>query len=128
VAEYRAIRVLLADTPEQVEMYAAAFERAGDEVIAASDGYAALAAVERYRPDVVVLEVRLPLLDGWEVCHRLKLNPVTAHIPVIVLTTAPLDSASLAVQSTGAAVYRSKPCDPIEVLAMVRTVLNRQPA
>ena len=117
-------RILLVDDEtDQVEMYQYALEDAGFAVVAASTGGDAIGRARELRPDLIVLDVRLPDMPGWDVCAVLKADARTAQIPVIVLTalssaTLPMDAAN-----AGCAAYLLKPCYPDQLIAEIRSVL-----
>ena len=94
----------------------------------ATDGQTALDLARRRHPDLILLDVMMPGLDGFEVCRALKANPETADIPVIFLTTL-AEAETLATGFTlGAADYIVKPCKAIELNARVNTHLQFQQA
>jgi DNA-binding response OmpR family regulator len=76
------------DEPEIVKMVAKIMEARGHRVTLARDGQEALDAVVRERPDVMILDLNLPKMDGFEVCKRLKTDPATRAIPIVMLTAA----------------------------------------
>jgi DNA-binding response OmpR family regulator len=76
------------DEPDIVKMVSKIMESRGHRVSVARDGEEALDAVGRDRPDLVILDLNLPRVDGFEVCRRLKHDPVTRPIPVVMLTAA----------------------------------------
>ena len=83
----RRSRVLVADDTESIRaLYRKLLATDGHEVIAVADGVAALEAVRESHPDVVLLDVTMPLLDGFEVCRRLKADPATRLTPVVLVT------------------------------------------
>ncbi|MEM7051608.1 MAG: SpoIIE family protein phosphatase [Acidobacteriota bacterium] len=95
--------------------------RAGFEVIEAADGAAALSLARELQPDLVLLDIMMPGVDGYEVCRSLKAAPATRHTPVIFLTAIDeLDSKVLGFE-LGAADYITKPFNNAEVVARVRT-------
>ncbi len=98
------------DEPEILLLVSKVLEARGHRVSAARDGEEALAAVERDRPDVVVLDLNLPRVDGFEVCRRLKSADATRHLPVVMLTAAypSVEDAERGV-ALGAAEYLVKP-------------------
>ncbi len=98
-------------------------EREGYRVVAAGDGLKALEAVDRRKPDLVVLDVMLPSLDGFEVCRRLRAadNPV----PIIMVTARDDDIDKILGLELGADDYLTKPFNPRELVARVRAVLRR---
>jgi DNA-binding response OmpR family regulator len=96
-------------------------------VASAGDGTEALAKAAELVPDLVLLDVRMPGLDSFEVCRRLRADPTLAEIPVIMLTTLADCDSRLRGFEVGADGFVSKPFDEIELLARVRTAtrLNR---
>ena len=99
-------------------------EGAGYEVALAYDGAEALEKVQDFRPDLVILDVMLPKMDGFEVLRRLKGDPETEPIPVIMLTAKSESDDALRGYDRGAQWYLSKPVDPLELLAFVKNVLG----
>ena len=80
-------RILIVDdTPSSIKMLAAKLSNEYYEVLTAGDGPAALEAVERDAPDIVLLDVMMPGMDGFEVCRRIKGSPQNTHIPVVMVT------------------------------------------
>lgn len=115
--------LLVDDDADQVEMYRYALDDAGFSVVTAATGADAVSRARDLRPDVIVLDVRLPDIPGWEVCAVLKGDPRTSHIPVIALTalatpTLPTDAAK-----AGCAAHLVKPCYPDQLIAAIRDVL-----
>lgn len=99
--------------------------RAGFDVIEAATGEAALELVEPAKPDLIILDVRLPGIDGFEVCRRLKANPTTAFIPVLHLSASFVESRDKAQGlNSGADGYLAQPVEPIELIATVRALLR----
>lgn len=76
------------DEPEIVRVILKIMEARGHEVTTAIDGPTALEKVQEAAPDVIILDLNLPKMDGFEVCQRLKSNPDTRHIPVVMMTAA----------------------------------------
>ena len=134
--ELEAMEAQTGDGPEKIlivedeeatrETWAEFFENAGYEVVQAGDGQEALDVTRRERPDIVLLDLKLPRLDGYQVCQRLKGEPLTAHIPIIMIT-AFLTGASDTVRGIeyGADDYLNKPVDLDVLGARVRMVLRR---
>lgn len=102
------------------EMY---LTKDGYEVLRAGDGQEALAMIQRQRPDLVVLDIMLPKLDGWEVCRRLRSEG--DHTPVIMLTARDDDVDKIVGLEMGADDYMTKPFNPRELVARVKAVLRR---
>ncbi|MEK9968260.1 MAG: PleD family two-component system response regulator [Ferrovibrio sp.] len=94
------------------------------EVIAASSGPEALDAAAGHKPDLILLDVMMPGMDGFEVCRRLKANPDTAHIPVIMVTALGDPEDRVQGLSAGADDFLTKPVDDISMFARVRSLLR----
>jgi len=101
--------------------------REGFQVFAAPDGEAGLALVRREMPDLVLLDLMLPGLDGLEVCKRLKYEPATRPIPVVMVTAKGEESDIILGLGVGADDYVTKPFSPKELVARVKAVLRRGP-
>ena len=112
------------DEPTIVEIVGRYMERAGFETYTAADGYRALDAATEHRPDLVVLDVMLPGIDGVEVMERLQERP-GAPIAVILLTARGEESDRLVGLRHGADDYVVKPFSPAELVARVEAVLRR---
>jgi CheY-like chemotaxis protein len=115
--------LLVDDEPDQVEMYRYALEDSGFVVISASTGSDAVTRARDLGPDVIVLDVRLPDMTGWDVCRVLKADPRTEHIPVIVLTAAATPTLATDAANAGCAAYLLKPCYPDQLAISIRNVL-----
>jgi DNA-binding response OmpR family regulator len=121
----RATRILVADDdPSILRLLQLNFELEGFEVHTASDGEDALAKARSTSPDVVVLDVMMPGLDGWEVCRRLKEDEAMHEVPVILLTALGQEQERRHGMSVGAAEYVMKPFDPEELVSVVRGTLT----
>jgi DNA-binding response OmpR family regulator len=102
------LAVIVEDSPTQAKQIAANLQRYNVRTIIAHDGPEGLRAVDEHKPDLVVLDVNLPTMDGYQVCRRLKRDPNTAHIPVIMLTMADDSEATLQGLEAGADDYIPK--------------------
>jgi two-component system, OmpR family, alkaline phosphatase synthesis response regulator PhoP len=110
------------DEPEIVRILRDYLERAGFAVLTASDGEAAVAAARRQRPDLVVLDLTLPSLDGLDVARALRRD---GEVPIIMLTARTEESDRVVGLELGADDYVAKPFSPRELVARVRAVLRR---
>jgi CheY-like chemotaxis protein len=120
----RVARILLVDDePDQVEMYRFALEHAGFTVDDARTGTGAIEQTRQTHPDVIVLDVRLPDMTGWDVCDALKADVETAQIPIIILTAAASMTLGEQAARHGCAAHLLKPCYPEDLAATVRQVL-----
>jgi len=101
-------------------------QRAGYEVVTAYDGREALEKVKSETPDLVVLDVMMPYMDGFEVLKNLKADPTTAEIPVIMLTAKAQDADVFRGWQSGVDCYLTKPFNPMELLTFVKRIFDSQ--
>ena len=94
------------------------------EVIEAADGEAGLAAAAAHRPDLILMDIQLPGLDGYEATRRIKTDAVLQTIPIIVVTSYVLAGDDDKARAAGCDAYISKPYSPRQLLAMVREYLS----
>jgi diguanylate cyclase (GGDEF)-like protein len=113
------------DDPDIARFVEVNLRSVGYEVVVAGDGEQALAVADELRPDLVLLDVMMPRVDGFEVAQRLRRNPKTANTSIIMLTAKALSSDKVLGLTSGADDYIIKPFDPIELLARVKTTLRR---
>jgi len=103
-------------------MYAEFLEFSGFRVIEASDGYEALAQVAARKPDIVVMDLSLPGIDGWTATRRIKADPATAHIPIIAVSGHSGSEIEEA-REAGCVDCLVKPCMPDDLVDRIRAVL-----
>jgi diguanylate cyclase (GGDEF)-like protein len=113
------------DDPDIARFVEVNLRSAGYDVSVAGDGEEALERAGEIRPDLVLLDVMMPRLDGFEVAQRLRKNPQTANTSIIMLTAKALSSDKVTGLQSGADDYIIKPFDPIELLARVKGTLRR---
>jgi CheY-like chemotaxis protein len=111
------------DSDEQRDLYAAMLEPVA-KVVAAARGEEALALAAGDPPDVILLDVMMPGMDGWETCRRLKANPATSRIPVIMLTSLDGVDVPARARRAGAIAVLMKPC-PLERLVLTIDAARR---
>jgi DNA-binding response OmpR family regulator len=117
-------RVLIADDePNIVASLEFLMEQAGCEVKVAQDGAAALALVASFRPDLVLLDVMMPVKNGYEVCQQLKSDPASQGIKVILLSAKGRDVEVAKGLELGADAYVTKPFSTRELVAKVKELL-----
>ena len=121
--------VLVADDdPDILLLMTLTLERDGYDVVPAKDGLSALeAAVERV-PHLVLLDLMMPGLDGYEVTRRLRREPTTKDLPIVIVTAAAEESQAARALEAGADAYMKKPFSPRELLAKTASlILERRP-
>jgi len=115
--------LLVDDEPSIIQLSRMYFERDGFRVQEISDGESALAAVAQYHPDLIVLDVMLPKLGGFEVCKKLRASG--DQTPIIMLTARDEDVDKILGLELGADDYLTKPFNPRELIARVKAILRR---
>ena len=119
-------KVLIADDdPGIVAVVEAVLNEEGFETFSALDGEETLEAVSSHRPDVVLLDLMMPHVDGLEVCRRIRSNPATSHMCVIMLTARTFPADKLMGLGTGADDYITKPFDPVDLATRIRAAMKR---
>ncbi len=112
------------DVTDLVEFH---LTRAGFDVVTAATGREALETVNQQRPDLILLDLMLPDIDGFGVCEMLRRQPSTATIPIVILTAwATRDARHLGLE-LGALDYMTKPFSPKDLVERVRRLLNMRP-
>lgn len=126
---YTAVRtekiVVIEDEADIREVVTYNLRRDGYEVVESGDGIDGLQQVAETAPDLVILDIMLPGTDGIEVCRRLKADPLTRSIPVVMVTARGEESDVVLGLGVGADDYVTKPFSPRELMARVRAVLRR---
>jgi len=113
------------DEPDVANLVRYHLEKSGYDVRLATSGPDAIRQAREGRPGLILLDLMLPGLNGWEVCRRLKATPETRHIPVIMLTARSDEGDKILGFELGADDYVTKPFSPRELLARVRAVARR---
>jgi two-component system alkaline phosphatase synthesis response regulator PhoP len=119
-------RILVAEDERDVaELIRYTLDREGFEVVVATNGADALRQARDSRPDLVLLDLMLPQVNGWELCRRLKQDPATRALPVIMLTARSEEGDKVLGFELGADDYVTKPFSTRELVARVRAVVRR---
>ena len=116
--------LLVDDQPANLQVLSQTLESLGSKLLFAKNGETALAIAQKARPDLILLDIMMPGIDGFEVCRRLKANPDTQKIPVIFLSALDETGDKVRGLQLGAVDYVAKPFQPEEVIARVNTHLT----
>lgn len=116
--------LLVEDDEDHRTIYRTMLQRAGFRVVECGDGPSALACTVRHPPDVILMDIGLPGMDGWEAARRLRAGPGTRAIPVIALTAHVLPSDRARARQLGFAGFIAKPGSPLQVVREVRSLLR----
>ena len=111
--------LIVDDVPDNRELYVQYLTHFGYRAAEAGDGQDALTKAAALRPDVIVMDLSLPGMDGWEATRRLKADTATRHIPVIALTGHALSGSDEHARAAGCDAFLTKPCDPEDLAATI---------
>jgi len=118
-------RVMVVDDyPDAREMYSEYLEYCGFEVVQAANGMEALQRAIEAQPDIILMDLSLPVMDGWEATRRLKADKRTEKIPVVALTGHALAGISEGAKKAGCDSFVTKPCLPEDLVKEIRRVLD----
>lgn len=119
-------RILIADDlPDLLQALKETLEREGFSVVAVPDGEQALAAIRKDPPDIAVLDLMMPRLDGFQVCAALREDPLLENLPVVILSASGSRDSKVKGLDLGADDFITKPVDIRELLARIRMILKR---
>ncbi len=113
------------DEPEAVELVEFNLKQSGYAVTTAADGAEALKKARAQIPDLIVLDVMLPEMDGFEICKTLRLDPATARVPILMLTAKAAEIDRVLGLELGADDYLTKPFSPRELLLRMKKIIGR---
>jgi CheY-like chemotaxis protein len=116
--------LIIEDYPATVEMMTNILKSEGFDVITAMDGPAGLAKARQDKPDLILLDVMMPEMSGFEVCEKLKTDSGTANIPIIIVSVRAADDNIRKGKDLGANEYIPKPFDPFKLIEIVKKYLN----
>jgi CheY-like chemotaxis protein len=114
--------LLVEDNETNCDMLLRRLRRLGYEVTGADNGVSGIAAAQSHAPDVILMDLNLPEMDGWEAARRLKANAVTREIPIIALTAYASESDRAGAIEAGCDDYETKPLDLEQLLKKIRTL------
>ena len=112
------------DYQDAREMYAEYLQYSGFRVAEAKNGNEAVAQARSLRPDLILMDLSLPGMDGWEATRVLKADDATKHIPIVALTGHALAGASEGARKAGCDSFVTKPCLPDDLVVEVKRMLN----
>jgi len=120
-------KILIADdSPDLVNILSSRFRALGFQVFEARDGMEALEQARANHPDIILLDVMMPELNGFQVCRRMKQDPATVAIPIIMLTAKSSEADKFWGTEVGADHYLTKPIDPGRVVLQVQEMLQKR--
>jgi CheY-like chemotaxis protein len=120
--------LLVEDNEDNRVVYRTMLSHFGFRVLEAADGAEAIRMAREDRPDVILMDISIPVIDGWEATRTLKADPDTAGIPVVALTAHALDSDRARAADLGFDAFLPKPIEPRRVVAEVRRLLGEEDA
>ena len=116
--------LLVEDNEDNRVVYRTMLAHFGFRVVEATDGHQALRLVRDDRPDLILMDISIPVMDGWETTRTLKADPDTARIPVIAVTAHALESDRARAAQIGFSLFLTKPVEPRRVVTEVRRLLG----
>jgi CheY-like chemotaxis protein len=118
--------LLVEDNEMNRDMLTRRLQRKGYEVVIAADGKEAVRKAQSQTPDLILMDIRLPLIDGWEAMRRIKIMPETQYIPIIALTAHAMTGDMEKCMDAGCDDYDTKPIDLPRLLEKMQALLNNQ--
>jgi CheY-like chemotaxis protein len=118
--------LVIDDEPDVRWLLRLSLERAGHEVLLAEDGLRGVAMAQRQRPDLILLDLMMPVMDGYGVLDVLRKDDRTAHVPIMMLTAKALDDDQRRCEEAGATMFLTKPFEPMELAQKIEDVLGRE--
>ena len=116
--------LVVEDQPDNRKIIRDVFARTGYEIIETENGEEALAAIAKTRPDLILMDIQLPIMDGYTATRRIKADPALRSIPIIAVTSYALSGEEKKAREAGCDDYIPKPYSPRELLAKVRQYLS----
>jgi two-component system cell cycle response regulator DivK len=124
----RPLVLVVEDDPHDWEIYGKILWYNGYDVIHAADGETGWRMALEHEPDLVLLDVMIPKLDGLSLCERLMSDPARARIPVVILTGRPREEVGNRARRAGCSRFLEKPARPLDVLHEVESLIGRPPS
>jgi two-component system, cell cycle response regulator DivK len=117
--------LMVEDTEDNRQIIRDLMESVGYDLIEAEDGAAGVAMAIEHRPDLILMDIQLPVMDGYEACRRIKADPELRHIPIIAVTSYALSGDETKTKAAGCDGYVAKPFSPRQLLAKMNEFLER---
>ncbi len=117
--------LLVEDNEMNRDMLSRRLQKRGYEIVMAFDGAQGVQAAQTTAPDLILMDMSLPLIDGWEATRRIKANPATRHIPIIALTAHAMSDDRAKAMEAGCDEYDTKPIDLERLLPKIQSLLNQ---
>ena len=115
--------LMIEDTEDNRQIVRDLIDSVGYELLEAHDGAAGLAMAAEHKPDLILMDIQLPVLDGYETTRRIKADPALRHIPVIAVTSYALSGDEAKTRAAGCDGYVAKPFSPRQLLAKINEFL-----
>ena len=116
--------LIVEDEPDILKVVSSRLKKMGYEVLIAVDGKEGVDIAQKEKPDLILLDLRLPLMDGYEVCKRVKADKKLKHIPVILLSASQVARIKESMKECKADDYIIKPFEPKELLDKIKKFIN----
>jgi two-component system cell cycle response regulator DivK len=120
--------LLVEDNEDSQVIYRLVLEHYGYCVLSARNGAEAIEVAQQHLPDLILMDISIPIIDGWEATRRLKSDSRTAEIPIVALTAHALSTDRERAAAVGCDGYLTKPAEPRRVLQAIRDLLTRRSA
>ncbi len=120
--------LIVEDNEDNRIVYSTMLRHFGFAVDEAENGAEGILKARSNQPDLILMDIAIPLVDGWEAVQRLKKDPSTSHIPIVALTAHAMPADRERAMQVGCDGYLAKPCEPRTVVEEVRRILAAEPA
>jgi two-component system, cell cycle response regulator DivK len=117
--------LMVEDTEDNRQIIRDLMESVGYDLIEAEEGASGVAMAAEHKPDLILMDIQLPVMDGYEACRRIKANPELRHIPIIAVTSYALSGDETKTKAAGCDGYVAKPFSPRQLLAKMNEFLER---
>jgi len=118
--------LIIEDDPINLRFTKYTLEKKGYQVVTAANGLEGLKKVKTEAPDLIIMDIMLPGIDGFEICHRLRAEPQTAQLPILMISGKAQEADKATGLKVGVDVYLTKPVSPSEIVSRVEALLDRK--